>query len=122
MSNWRGKLFYVAMSALLLSGAYSYAQYRGLESRYEEYLETQVLVQEKSDEVARLDREVAAEQRKVEGLENDPLEIEAAIRKISRNVRDGEIVYHLEGFPDTVEEAEALVAGMGEPSQTWATN
>ncbi len=122
MSGWTGKLFYLLVTALLFAAAYGYAKGRDLEARYAGHLEDKANVQAAEETLEAVDHDLERTRRKVAGLEDDPLEIEATIRKISRGVRDGETVYTLDGFPDTVAEAEKLVGRTGDTSHTWEPN
>ena len=84
--------------ALLLSVALVvvYVQRRDLQGRYEQYLESDADVQELAREVEALDQKVETTRQRVEELKDDPVALEAAIRRWSRKVKEGEIIYRIE--------------------------
>jgi cell division protein FtsB len=91
-SRW----FYFLSLILAISLMYVYVQRRDLYGRYQQY-------QQERDEVKALRGQLDASSKEesrlkdhVVGLDKDPVEIEAAIRRSKHLVRDGETIYRVE--------------------------
>lgn len=102
-----GNIWRWAGCAAVLAGALLYAQGRDLYGLHLDYLASE-------DEVRMLEVELAqslkAEEglrRRVNHLEGDPLELEAAIRETKRLVRQGETVYRVR-LPERARNQEAI--------------
>ena len=90
-----------AFAALLLL----YAERRDLYGLYLDYEESKARAEHLEEEVDSLRADRVAVEKQVENLDNDPLEMEAAIRRGKRLVREGEIVYRV---PLPGEEPESI--------------
>lgn len=85
---------------LVLAISIGYYHQRNIQQRYDEFKENQKALENIRDEVNALRVRVEEARARVERMENDPLEIEAAIRRDRRMTRDGEIIFHIEGAPE----------------------
>jgi len=101
---WRvpylGAVSYAVAIALLVSVAYWYVGYRDLFGLYDTYrngeIETENLQRVLHEEQARAETLEAH----VAGLDSDPVELEAAMRKNKNVVREGEKIYRFELAPE----------------------
>tara|TARA_R110001592_G_scaffold123537_6_gene331532 strand:+ start:1085 stop:1381 length:297 start_codon:yes stop_codon:yes gene_type:complete len=82
--------------ALVTALALVYVQRRDIQGRYATYRRTMDTVQEQKQQVSTLRETVASEQRRAKGMDTDPLEQEATIRRVKRLVREGEIIFRVE--------------------------
>lgn len=82
--------------ALVCALALAYIQKRDLKGRYEAYLNTMETVSVQQAEVEALKSAVNDAQHRLKGMDSDPLEQEATIRRIKRLVREDEIIYRIE--------------------------
>ncbi len=83
----------------LLAGAlcFGYWKYRGVEFRYEELQRNQQSIEQVRKEVRDLETRLEQTRARIKALENDPVEAEAAARRIGRTVRSkSETVFHLD--------------------------
>ncbi|MFP4171773.1 MAG: FtsB family cell division protein [Candidatus Hydrogenedentota bacterium] len=95
MGRCPGMGYWLALSAAIgLSALYVWHQ--DLPGRYKGYQRSEQEVRELRNEWrAHQERREALEER-IRGLEHDPVELEAAIRRSRRMVREGETVYRVE--------------------------
>lgn len=93
-------LLFIGCAAL----AAAYAVQRDLQGRFEERRQHQQAVEAARQQVDALDRELEQHKARVEGLDNDPVEIEASVRRVRQLVRPGETMYRIE--EDTVTPVE----------------
>lgn len=107
----------VTAAAMLALGGlvYLYVTGRDLASRAELQRTRDAELQRMQAQVEALEARVESARAQVKAMENDELEIEASIRKVGNGARPGEIVYHLDGFP----EEHAPSAGVAEAGSTW---
>lgn len=91
--------------ALVTALALVYVDQRDLQGRYDDYRRTMDTVREQREQVRTLRETVADEQRRAEGMDRDPLEQEATIRRVMRRVREGEIIFRVEEQSETVHRA-----------------
>lgn len=82
--------------ALVCALALAYIEKRDLKGRYEAYQKTMETVSAQQAEVESLKAAVNDAQHRLKGMDSDPLEQEATIRRIKRLVRDKEIIYRIE--------------------------
>lgn len=82
--------------ALVCALALVYIQRHDLKGRYKAYQETMETVSQQEQEVETLRTAVGNARDRVAGMDSDPLEQEATIRRVKGLVRDGEIVYRVE--------------------------
>ncbi len=73
-----------------------YAWRKDLPGRYEEYQRSEQEVHELREEWRAHQKRRDALEERIDGLEHDPVELEAAIRRTRRMVREGETVYRVE--------------------------
>ncbi len=87
--------------ALVLVTAFMvvYARHWELPDRYEAHREREQSLHRLEQEVNSLQDLLAEEQARLEGLSQDPLEIEASIRYWNQFVREGETVFRIEESP-----------------------
>lgn len=93
-------LLFIGCAAL----AAAYAVQRDLQCRFEQRRQHQQAVEAARQQVEALDRELEQHKARVEGLDNDPVEIEASVRRVRQLVRPGETMYRIE--EDTVTPVE----------------
>lgn len=86
---------YWLMLAVMIAVSMVYVDKRGLVDLYADYQHSVHDVQVLQKDLDRLKSEEAGLRRRVEGLENDPVEMEAAIRQRKNLVRPGEIVFRV---------------------------
>lgn len=96
--NW---VAVAAFTALLLL----YAERRDLYGLYLDYEESKTRAESLEEEVDSLHADRLAVEKQVEYLNSDPLEMEAAIRRGKRLVREGETVYRV-SLPDEASESK----------------
>ena len=92
------KWYWLAL-ALMLGAVAFYAQQRDVFGLYDQYQESERAVRDLDAQLTAAKAEEAASRKRVEHLERDPLEIEAAIRNGKGLVREGETIYRVE-LPD----------------------
>ncbi len=81
---------------LVVAVGYGYAQQRDIHMRYVEFRRNEEQLEAVRTEIEALKTRVEEAKSRIERLETDPVEIEAAIRRIRRLTRDGEIVFRIE--------------------------
>lgn len=91
--------YWIALLALLAGMAY-YASEKDLIGVHENYLESEVALEELDARVNALEIEKVQQEKKVRGLNTDPLIAETEIRKATGHVREGETVYRVT-LPET---------------------
>lgn len=84
--------------ALVSALALAYIQQRDLKGRYETYQDTMKTVVEQRETVDALKAAVDDAQDRLKGMDSDPVEQEATIRRVKRLVREGEIIYRIEAL------------------------
>jgi cell division protein FtsB len=93
------RIWYWLTLLLAIAVAYMYADSQKLQERYVQMQQEKVDRAQQRKSVQELRQQKLLQEKRVEGLVTDPLEIEAAIRKSKRLVREGEVVYRLEELP-----------------------
>jgi len=93
------RILYVMVLAASVAMSVMYLEHRQLLERYEKYQQREAGIEAGRAQIADIEAALAAERAEAANLESNPLEVEAAIRRIKRGVRDGEMVYHVEGLP-----------------------
>lgn len=88
--------------ALVITVAYGYAHQRNIHARYIEFKQNELLLEDIRHEIEALRTRVEQTRTRVENMENDPVEIEAAIRRIRRLTRPGETIFRIEDAPAPV--------------------
>lgn len=88
-----------------------YVKQRKLEERLEAHRQTQEEVQMLQAQVESLRLDVEQGKQRVRDLANDPVEQEAAIRRWSGKLREGETVFHVELAPEPATAPEAVPSG-----------
>ena len=84
----------------MMAGLAFYASEKDLIGVHEDYLESEVQLEELDAQVHALELEIVRQERKVQGLNSDPLIAETEIRKTTGHVREGETVYRVT-LPET---------------------
>jgi len=79
--------------------ALAYAARRDLRGRYAAHQQSEDTVRQAGQQVEMLEEQLHQSRQRVEDLSTDPVEMEAAIRRIKRRVREGETVYRVEEAP-----------------------
>ena len=92
------------LAVVVLSAAY--AARRDLYGRYQGFIESEEAVSAAQTNLQELKTELDTSTTRVRELGADSLEVEAAIRRINRLVREGETVYHFEQAPEPEAQAE----------------
>lgn len=86
---WTGLILAVGLLSI-------YVQRRGLFDLYHSYVDSRETVSSLEGRLEASESERAKLQSEIEHLDNDPLEMEAAIRGSKRYVREGETVFRVE--------------------------
>ena len=73
-----------------------YVDRRDLQGRYADYRRTVETVAVQQEEVQRLRETVANEKARADGMDENPVEQEATIRRVKRLVSEGEIIFRVE--------------------------
>lgn len=89
------KTWYWPALALAAGALVYYAQERDLYGQYLMYQEAVRTVEQRGQELTVLKEHEGVVRHHVEGLDSDPLEMEAAIRQSKRLIREGERVYRV---------------------------
>lgn len=93
-----GKGYVIALLVTIgLTAAYVW--HRDLRGKYEYYLENEEYVQTVEGQLEALKREEERLQERVDGLGNDPVEVEADLRRDKKLVRPGERIFRVD-LPD----------------------
>lgn len=87
-----------------------YFQQRDLPGRYRAYQQRQEQIRQAEAQVAALEDTLKTAQEHADNLGNDPVELEAAIRRVKRQVREGEKIFRIEEVKEPVPAAPALPA------------
>lgn len=87
--------YWLALATLIGAVAY-YGHVRDLPGRFAEYQQRRQQVEALRDELHAKEMEKASLERRVQDLESDPVEIEAAIREAEKKVRQNETIYRIE--------------------------
>jgi cell division protein FtsB len=108
-----GRYLLVASLVLLLTALYTGR--RNLFGRFIEHQRQQERVDAARRQTEDLRKEIDSSGRRVENLGNDPIEIEAAIRRSKDLVREGEKIYRIEVDPDKAAPAGGGNSGRAAP-------
>jgi len=92
----RERLTYLVVTALLLGGTFLYARHWDLQHQFERYRASEKAAKDAHEDLARMEEAVKAERKRAADMDKDPVEKEATIRRISKGVREDEIVYRVE--------------------------
>ncbi len=95
----KGRKLYWLTFALALALAAAYWAHRDLWGRYHAYQRSEESVRAAQQEADTLSKAIDGSRQQVEGLGKDPVEKEAALRRIKNLVRPGETVYRIEKTP-----------------------
>jgi hypothetical protein len=97
MVNMSGLAKLVFSSAIAGLLCYGYWKYRGVESRRDDLKRNEQAIEQVRNEVRDLETRLERTRERIKALENDPVEAEAAARRIGRTVRDkSETVFHID--------------------------
>jgi len=92
----RSNGLFVLAFALALALSLLYGAWRDIPGRYRAYEQNQQQIINAQQERTALQQAVARYDQRVKGLEQDPTEIEAEIRKSKDYVREGEVVFRIQ--------------------------
>lgn len=87
-----------------------YFQQRDLPGRYRAYQQRQEQIRQAEAQVAALEATLKTGQEHADNLGTDPVEVEAAIRRVKRMVRDGETIFRIEEVSEAAPAAPAPAA------------
>jgi cell division protein FtsB len=90
------RIVYVMILAASVGLAVTYVERRQLQERYEAFQQSERDIEAAKRQIGELEHELSEEEARARNLVNDPVEVEAAIRRIKRGVRDGETVFRVE--------------------------
>ncbi|MDQ1255653.1 MAG: hypothetical protein QG656_245 [Candidatus Hydrogenedentes bacterium] len=88
-------LTFIAMAAVVAG----YVHHRNLLQQYQDYLDNETEIRQMEQQQTQLLEQIDEAQERVQYLGSDPLEIEAAVRRNTRFVREGETIYRIEPLP-----------------------
>jgi uncharacterized protein YlxW (UPF0749 family) len=109
--NGLGHKWYFISLLLVMTLCVWYVKQRKLEERLQEHRDSQAAVQTLQAQVESLQQEVDHGKQRVQDLASDPVEQEAAIRRWSGKLREGEKVVHVEMAPEPEAAPAALPPG-----------
>ncbi len=99
----RRRIMYVVVLAMSVGLAVTYLERRQLRERYEGFQQSEQEIEAAKRQIGELEQALSEEEARAQNLVNDPVEVEAAIRRIKRGVRDGETVFRVEQDPAQTE-------------------
>lgn len=99
----RGQWKYWLLALGLIGLALLYADSRNLQERFWDHQLDAKELKVREKEITDLETEVEQAKAKLEQLDKDPVEIEANVRKINGQVRDGEIIFRVEDVNSKVQ-------------------
>lgn len=102
---YKEHLVWILGLVLVIAVAYGYYQQRNIHGRYLDLKRNQSALEKIKSEVNELEARVNSAKATLQRLKEDPLEIEAAIRKERRMARDGEIIFHIESPPQNSDQS-----------------
>ncbi len=98
MSNSRITFFVVlAVSVALAAG---YVQRRQLKERHTAFLQSEREIEAAQSQIGELEQALAAEEARARDLATDPVEVEAAVRRLKRAAHSGETLLRVEYAPE----------------------
>lgn len=106
MSN-RRIIFGIAFASSLVLAA-GYVERRQLKERHAAFLQSEREIEAAQSQIVELEQALVAEEARARDLASDPVEVEAAVRRIKRAARDGEILYRVEHTPATASPVPAV--------------
>jgi cell division protein FtsB len=92
----QGRIWYLVAWLIVIVVGLAYIERRDLLGRYNQYTQSVESVRAARERVEALETAVNQSRQMVRNLDKDPLEVEAAIRRIKQMVRPGETVFSLE--------------------------
>lgn len=92
----RENLVYIVVSALVLGGTALYARHWDLQHQLERYRASERAVEEAKTQRDAKQEELKAERKRAADMDKDPVEKEATVRRVSKGVREDEIVFRVE--------------------------
>jgi cell division protein FtsB len=92
----RERVTYVVVSTLILAGTALYARQWDLTHQLERYQQSEQATKDMKDALKQKEEELAAAQQRAQDMDKDPVEKEATVRRVSKGVREDEIVYRIE--------------------------
>jgi cell division protein FtsB len=106
------RIMYIVILLATVGLAVTYFERRQLQERYEAFQQGEREIEDARAQILELEKALAEEEARARNLVSDPVEVEAAIRRIKRGVRDGETVFRVEASPaQPAEAAPAPPAG-----------
>jgi cell division protein FtsB len=105
MHGFSRKTYWIAL-AVVLALCVAYAYQRDLYGLYRHRQSSEIRVRELRQELDELEQREQQLTERVNGLDSDPVEMEAAIRRNKNLVREGEKVYRIELEADPAEPAQ----------------
>jgi len=111
----------VLSSALAAALCYGYWKHREVDVRYKELQRNQQAIEQVRKEVRDLETRLEQTRARIKALENDPVEAEAAARRIGRTVRSKtETVFHLDESRLTLAVPAESAEPASKPAETGA--
>lgn len=94
MSESNSSIYWLALVAVVALMAF-YGHERGLHIAYEDFQASDQKVRSMEEQRDGLERHEAELNKRLSGLADDPIEMEASVRKTKGHVREGETIYQV---------------------------
>lgn len=99
------RIMYIVILVVTVGLAVTYMERRQLQERYRAFQQGEREIDDAKEQIQQLEQQLTEEEARARNLVNDPVETEAAIRRIKRGVRSGETVFRVEPAPAPTAEA-----------------
>ena len=92
----RERLIWIGSSALVIGATVLYMRQWDLQHQWERYKQSERATADMHQQLSDMEESVRAAQERAQSMGKDPVEKEATVRRISKGVREDEIVFRVE--------------------------
>lgn len=92
----RERLTWFFVSCLIIGGAVAYGRHWDLLGLHARYLDSEQRTQDAQEQLRTMEESLVTAKERAANMEKDPVEKEATVRRVSKGVRDDEIVFRVE--------------------------
>jgi len=92
----RERLVWIATSVLIIGATVLYIRQWDLQHQWERYQQSERATADMHQQLSDMEASVKAAQERAQSMGKDPVEKEATVRRISKGVREDEIVFRVE--------------------------
>lgn len=92
----RERLIWLGTTALVIGATVLYIRQWDLQHQWERYQQSERATADMQQQLADMEESVKAAQERAQNMGKDPVEKEATVRRISKGVRQDEIVFRVE--------------------------